>query len=93
MAKIGIPDTSLITVLPYSASFREAVDKPVKASRLGLCTKKLYSPPMIEAKREENTRGRCYRPEHRLGRPQRRPKDHRHPPRLMMTSAVAGGRA
>jgi ribosome recycling factor len=59
MAKIGIPDPSLITVSPYDASFLEAVDKAVKASGLGLNpindgkVLKIPIPPLDEERRRE----------------------------------------
>jgi ribosome recycling factor len=59
MAKIGIPDPSLITVQPYDASFLEAVDKAVKAAGLGLNpindgkVLKIPIPPLDEERRRE----------------------------------------
>ena len=59
MAKIGIPDPSLITVSPYDGSFLEAVDKAVKAAGLGLNpindgkVLKIPIPPLDEERRRE----------------------------------------
>jgi ribosome recycling factor len=59
MAKIGIPDPSLITVQTYDASFLEAVDKAVKAAGLGLNpindgkVLKIPIPPLDEERRRE----------------------------------------
>jgi ribosome recycling factor len=59
MAKIGIPDPSLITVQPYDASFLEAVDKAIKAAGLGLNpindgkVLKVPVPPLDEERRRE----------------------------------------
>ena len=59
MAKIGIPDPSLITVQTYDASFLEAVDKAIKAAGLGLNpindgkVLKIPVPPLDEERRRE----------------------------------------
>jgi len=59
MAKIGIPDPSLITVQTYDASFLEAVDKAIKAAALGLNpindgkVLKIPIPPLDEERRRE----------------------------------------
>jgi ribosome recycling factor len=59
MAKIGIPDPSLITVQTYDASFLEAVDKAIKAAGLGLNplndgkVLKIPIPPLDEERRRE----------------------------------------
>jgi ribosome recycling factor len=62
MAKIGIPDPSLITVQTYDASFLEAVDKAIKAAGLGLNpindgkVLKIPIPPLDEERRREIVR-------------------------------------
>ena len=59
MAKIGIPDPSLITVQPYDATLLEAIDKAVKASGLGFNpindgkVLKIPIPPLDEERRRE----------------------------------------
>jgi len=59
MAKIGIPDPSLITVQPYDATLLEAVDKAVKAAGLGFNpindgkVLKIPIPPLDEERRRE----------------------------------------
>jgi ribosome recycling factor len=59
MAKIGIPDPSLITVQPYDATVLEAIDKAVKAAGLGLNplndgkVLKIPVPPLDEERRRE----------------------------------------
>jgi len=63
MAKIGIPDPSLITVQPYDASLLEAIDKAVKAAGLGLNplndgkVLKIPIPPLDEERRREIVKG------------------------------------
>ena len=59
MAKIGVPDPSLITVQPYDATVLEAIDKAVKAAGLGLNplndgkVLKIPIPPLDEDRRRE----------------------------------------
>jgi len=59
MAKIGVPDPSLITVQPYDATLLEAIDKAVKAADLGLNpindgkVLKIPIPPLDEERRRE----------------------------------------
>jgi ribosome recycling factor len=59
MAKIGVPDPSLITVQPYDTSLLEAIDKAVKAADLGLNpindgkVLKIPVPPLDEERRRE----------------------------------------
>jgi len=59
MAKIGVPDPSLITVQPYDTSLLEAIDKAVKAADLGLNpindgkVLKIPIPPLDEERRRE----------------------------------------
>jgi ribosome recycling factor len=59
MAKVGVPDPSLITVQPYDASLLEAIDKAVKAADLGLNpindgkVLKIPIPPLDEERRRE----------------------------------------
>ncbi len=59
MAKIGVPDPSLITVQPYDTSLLEAIDKSVKAADLGLNpindgkVLKIPIPPLDEERRRE----------------------------------------
>ena len=59
MAKIGIPDPSLITVQPYDATLIEAIDKAVKAAGLGFNpindgkVLKIPIPPLDEERRRE----------------------------------------
>jgi len=59
MAKIGVPDPSLITVQPYDTSLLEAIDKSVKAADLGLNpindgkVLKIPVPPLDEERRRE----------------------------------------
>ena len=63
MAKIGVPDPSLITVQPYDASLLEAIDKAVKAAGLGLNplndgkVLKIPIPPLDEERRREIVKG------------------------------------
>lgn len=63
MAKIGVPDPSLITVQPYDASLLEAIDKAVKAAGLGLNplndgkVLKIPIPPLDEDRRREIVKG------------------------------------
>jgi ribosome recycling factor len=63
MAKIGIPDPSLITVQPYDASVLEAIDKAIKAAGLGLNplndgkVLKIPIPPLDEERRREIVKG------------------------------------
>ena len=63
MAKIGIPDPSLITVQPYDASLLEAIDKAVRAAGLGLNpindgkVLKIPIPPLDEERRREIVKG------------------------------------
>jgi len=59
MAKIGVPDPSLITVQPYDATLLEAIDKAVRAAGLGLNpindgkVLKIPIPPLDEERRRE----------------------------------------
>jgi ribosome recycling factor len=59
MAKIGVPDPSLITVQPYDTSLLEPIDKAVKAADLGLNpindgkVLKIPIPPLDEERRRE----------------------------------------
>jgi ribosome recycling factor len=59
MAKIGVPDPSLITVQPYDTSLLESIDKAVKAADLGLNpindgkVLKIPIPPLDEERRRE----------------------------------------
>ena len=59
MAKIGVPDPSLITVQPYDTSLLEAIEKAVKAAVLGLNpindgkVLKIPIPPLDEERRRE----------------------------------------
>lgn len=59
MARIGVPDPSLITVQPYDTSLLEAIDKAVKAADLGLNpindgkVLKIPVPPLDEERRRE----------------------------------------
>ncbi len=59
MARIGVPDPSLITVQPYDTSLLEAIDKAVKAADLGLNpindgkVLKIPIPPLDEERRRE----------------------------------------
>jgi ribosome recycling factor len=59
VAKIGVPDPSLITVQPYDASLLEPIDKAVKAADLGLNpindgkVLKIPIPPLDEERRRE----------------------------------------
>jgi ribosome recycling factor len=59
MAKIGVPDPSLITVQPYDTSLLEGIDKAVKAADLGLNpindgkVLKIPIPPLDEERRRE----------------------------------------
>jgi ribosome recycling factor len=59
MAKIGVPDPSLITVQPYDTSLLELIDKAVKAADLGLNpindgkVLKIPIPPLDEERRRE----------------------------------------
>ncbi|MCX6575605.1 MAG: ribosome recycling factor [Candidatus Aminicenantes bacterium] len=59
MAKIGVPDPSLVTVQPYDTSLLEAIDKAVKAADLGLNpindgkVLKIPIPPLDEERRRE----------------------------------------
>jgi ribosome recycling factor len=63
VAKIGVPDPSLITVQPYDASLLEAIDKAVKAAGLGLNplndgkVLKIPIPPLDEDRRREIVKG------------------------------------
>jgi ribosome recycling factor len=63
MAKIGVPDPSLITVQPYDTSLLEAIDKAVKAAGLGLNplndgkVLKIPIPPLDEDRRREIVKG------------------------------------
>jgi ribosome recycling factor len=63
MAKIGVPDPSLITVQPYDGSVLEAIDKAVKAAGLGLNplndgkVLKIPIPPLDEDRRREIVKG------------------------------------
>lgn len=63
IAKIGVPDPSLITVQPYDASLLEAIDKAVKAAGLGLNplndgkVLKIPIPPLDEDRRREIVKG------------------------------------
>jgi ribosome recycling factor len=63
VAKIGVPDPSLITVQPYDVSLLEAIDKAVKAAGLGLNplndgkVLKIPIPPLDEDRRREIVKG------------------------------------
>jgi len=63
MAKIGVPDPSLITVQPYDGSVLEAIDKAIKAAGLGLNplndgkVLKIPIPPLDEDRRREIVKG------------------------------------
>jgi len=59
MAKIGIPDPSLVTVQPYDQTLLEAIDKAVRAADLGFNPindgklLKIPIPPLDEERRRE----------------------------------------
>lgn len=59
VAKIGVPDPSLITVQPYDATLIEPIDKAVKAAGLGLNpindgkVLKIPIPPLDEERRRD----------------------------------------
>ena len=59
MARIGIPDPSLITVQPYDAAFLETLDKAIRAAGLGFNplndgkVLKIPVPPLDEERRRE----------------------------------------
>jgi len=59
MAKIGVPDPSLITVQPYDASLVDAIDRAVRSAGLGLNpindgkVLKIPIPPLDEERRRE----------------------------------------
>ena len=63
MAKIGIPDPTLITVQPYDHSLLEPIDKGIRASGLGLNpindgkVLKIPVPPLDEDRRREIVKG------------------------------------
>jgi ribosome recycling factor len=63
MAKIGIPDPTLITVQPYDHSLLEGIDKAVRAAGLGLNPindgklLKIPVPPLDEERRREIVKG------------------------------------
>jgi len=63
MAKIGIPDPTLITVQPYDHSLLEGIDKAIRAAGLGLHPinagklLKIPVPPLDEERRREIVKG------------------------------------
>lgn len=63
MAKIGIPDPTLITVQPYDHSLLEGIDKAIRAAGLGLNPindgklLKIPVPPLDEERRREIVKG------------------------------------
>lgn len=63
MAKIGIPDPTLITVQPYDQTLLEPIDKAIRASGLGLNpindgkVLKIPVPPLDEERRREIVKG------------------------------------
>ena len=63
MAKIGIPDPTLITVQPYDHSVLEGIDKAIRAAGLGLNPindgklLKIPVPPLDEERRREIVKG------------------------------------
>jgi ribosome recycling factor len=67
MAKIGIPDPTLITVQPYDHSLLEGIDKAIRAAGLGLNPindgklLKIPVPPLDEERRSWRRKGRSPR--------------------------------
>jgi ribosome recycling factor len=63
MAKVGIPDPTLITVQPYDHSLLEGIDKAIRAAGLGLNPindgklLKIPVPPLDEERRREIVKG------------------------------------
>jgi ribosome recycling factor len=63
MAKIGIPDPTLITVQPYDHTLLEGIDKAIRAAGLGLNPindgklLKIPVPPLDEERRREIVKG------------------------------------